>query len=126
MKKTAYTALCLLLLLATLLYGCRQKEMASNAQIVWLKSEHQKHSTALNEIKVILEEKGYMNDPAYYLDISRAAEELNRIIMKLPSGSEARLKDLEEYYAMLGEIAAVTDAYRSKAEASQMSHTILF
>lgn len=118
MQRTTCIALCLLLVLAALLCGCQQKEMASSAQIVLLKSDYHKQSAALNEIKAILEEKGYMNDPAYSLDISKAADELNRIIRMLPAGGgEVSLEELEEYYAMLDEIAAVMDEYRAKAEA---------
>lgn len=118
MKRIACIAFCMLLLLAALLCGCQQKEMATNAQIVLLKSEYQKQSSALNEIKAILEEKGYMNDPAYSLDIGKAADELNQIMRKLPSGGgNTSLEELEAYYALLDEIAAVMDEYRAKAEA---------
>ncbi len=106
-----------LLLTAIALTGCG-KEMATADEINAMRSAYYAQFAELKEVKAILEEKGYADDPAHDAAYNRATSTLNSYYIKLPQNvSKVTKEELEAHYARLDEIIEVIEGMKEEANA---------
>lgn len=117
MKRRWIFMITALLLTAIALTGCG-KEMATADEINAMRNAYYAQFAELKEVKAILDEKGYADDPAHDAAYNRATSTLNSYYIKLPQNvSKVTKEELNAHYATLDEIIETIRGMKEEANA---------